>query len=102
MCCVRVREASHLGPPQQQLQLLLGQQAVVLHEGGHFRGALHLEVHRPVNLHVAVEHAQEALLALQETPGVRHLRTRHKGWLRDVLGPKHGGGFLGSVLWNAV
>lgn len=56
--------ASHLGPPQQLLQLLLRQQAVVLDKSGHFGRTLRLEVHGPVDLHVAMQSGQEGCLPL--------------------------------------
>ena len=54
----------YLGLAEQRLQLVLGQQAVVLDVGRHLGGALGLVVHRPVDLHVPVEDLEETLLTL--------------------------------------
>lgn len=57
----------HLSFSEELLQLLLRQQAVILDEGGHLWGTLHLVVHRPVDLHVAMQNCQEFFLTLTET-----------------------------------
>lgn len=62
---------SCLGLAQQLLQLMLGQQAVVLHEGRDLRRPLGLIVHRAVDLHVPVENLQETFLTLLEEEGER-------------------------------
>lgn len=56
--------APHLGLPEQLLQLLLRQQAVVLDKSGHFGRTLRLEVYGPVDLHVAMQSGQEGFLSL--------------------------------------
>ena len=48
---------------------MLGQQAVVLDKGRHFRGPLCLVVDGAVDFHVAVEDVQEALLSLPRKRG---------------------------------
>lgn len=58
---------SCLGLAQQLLQLVLGQQTVVLHEGWDLRGSLRLVVHRSMDLHVPVQDLQEILLTLLGT-----------------------------------
>lgn len=55
---------SCLGLAQQLLQLMLGQEAVVLHEGWDLWWSLGLIVHCAVDLHVPVENLQETFLAL--------------------------------------
>lgn len=51
--------SSHLGLPEELLQLLLWEQTVVLDKGRHFWRTLRLVVHRAVDLHVAMESGQE-------------------------------------------
>ena len=53
-----------LGLAQQLLQLVLGQQAVVLHKGRDLRRSLGLIVHCAVDLHVIVENLQETIFTL--------------------------------------
>lgn len=55
---------AYLSLAQELLELVLGQQAVVLHEGRHLWGTLGLIVDGAVDLHVAVQNSQEVLLAL--------------------------------------
>lgn len=64
--CVSVifSSLSCLGLSQQLLQLMLGQQAVVLHEGWDLRGPLGLIIHCAVDLHIPVENLQEPFLTL--------------------------------------
>lgn len=63
---VKCRSCSCLGLSEELLQLVLWQQAVVLHVGRDLRRSLGLIVHRAVDLHVPVEDLQEALFALLE------------------------------------
>lgn len=55
---------TYLCLPQQLLELVLGQQPVVLHERRHLGWPLCLVINRAVDLHVLVEDGQELLLAL--------------------------------------
>lgn len=61
--------AACLGLAQQLLQLVLGQQTVVLHKGRHLRGSLRLVVDCAVDLHVSVQDLEEVLLPLQGQRG---------------------------------
>lgn len=56
----------YLGFAEQLLQLMLGQQAVVLHKGRDLWGSLGLVVHCSVDLHVSVEDLQETVFPLLE------------------------------------
>lgn len=56
--------SSYLGLSEELLQLLLRQQTVVLDEGRHLRWTLRLVVHRPVDVHVAMQNGQELFLSL--------------------------------------
>lgn len=58
---------------------MLGQQAVVLHEGRYLRRSLGLIVHCAVDLHVPVENLQETLLALLGEEG-------GKRWVGEIEG----------------
>lgn len=60
----RFSSHSYLGLPQQLLQLVLGQQTVVLHKSRDLGRSLGLIIHCAVNLHVPVQNLQEILLAL--------------------------------------
>lgn len=64
--CVQIifSSVSCLGLAQQLLQFMLGQQAMVLHEGRDLRRSLSLIVHCAVDLHVPVENLQETFLTL--------------------------------------
>lgn len=55
---------THLGLPQQLLELVLGQQPVVLDERRHLGWPLRLVINCAMDLHVLVEDGQELLLAL--------------------------------------
>lgn len=55
---------SCLGLAQQLLQLILGQQTVVLNKGRDLWRSLGLIIHCAMNLHVPVQNLQEALLTL--------------------------------------
>lgn len=55
---------SYFGLAQQLLQLVLGQQTVVLHKGRDLGRSLGLIIHCAVNLHVPVQNLQEIFLAL--------------------------------------
>ena len=65
---------SCLGLAQQLLQLMLGQQAVVLHKGRDLRRSLGLVIHCAVDLHVPVENLQETFLTLLGEEG------KNTGW----------------------
>lgn len=56
--------SSDLSLAQKLLELVLGQQAMVLDKGRHLWRTLRLIVDGAVNLHVAVKDGQEVLLAL--------------------------------------
>lgn len=58
------RVSSDLSLAQKLLELVLGQQAMVLDKGRHLWRTLRLIVDGAVNLHVAVKDGQEVLLAL--------------------------------------
>lgn len=68
---------THLCLPQQLLELVLGQQPVVLHEGWHLGWPLCLIVNCAMDLHVLVEDGQELLLALGRKADVNYT----KGWI---------------------
>ncbi len=55
---------SCLGLAQQLLQLMLGQQAMVLHKGWDLWRSLGLIIHCAMDLHVPVENLQETFLTL--------------------------------------
>lgn len=72
---------AHLGLSEELLKFLLRQQAVILDEGGHLWGTLRLVVHRPVDLHVAVQDCQKFFLTLeheQEGSKMKRLKTRNE------------------------
>ncbi|TNN60014.1 hypothetical protein EYF80_029772 [Liparis tanakae] len=75
------------------LQLVLGQQAVVLHEGRDLRRPLGLVVHRAVDLHVLVEDLEKTFLTLLEEEERKDVsvRLRAEGQERKVYGKEKKG-----------
>lgn len=69
----------HLGLPEQLLQLLLCQQAMVLDKSGHLGRALRLKVYGPMDLHVAMQSGQERFLSLFGERG----RVVSNFWIRN-------------------